>query len=51
MFMGAKRHTPAALTPEKTCYPLYSKLVWPQGRSGPGFVPRTVQPVASRYNK
>jgi len=46
----------AALTPEKTRYPLYR---WPGGprRSGrvrklslpPGFDPRTVQPVASRY--
>jgi len=44
-------------TPGKTRYPLYRKLVGPQGRSGqvrkisppPGFDPRTVQPVASRY--
>ena len=38
-------------------YPLYRRLVWPQGRSGRvhkispplGFDARTVQPVASRY--
>ena len=43
--------------PRKTRYPLYRRLGGPQGRSGqvrkisppPGFVPRTVQPVASRY--
>ena len=41
----------------KTRYPLYRRLCGPQGRSGqmrkisspPGFDPRTVQPVASRY--
>ena len=40
----------------KTWYPLYRRLGAPQGRSGraenlapPGFDPRTVQPVASRY--
>ena len=44
-------------TPEKTRYPLYRRLGGPQGRSGqvrkisspPGFDPRTVQPIASRY--
>ena len=50
--------TPRPLfTPGKTCYPLYKWLCGPQGRSGqvlkisppPGFDPRTVQPVASRY--
>ena len=43
--------------PGKTRYPLYRRLCGPQGRSGqvrknsppPGFDPRTVQPVASRY--
>ena len=43
--------------PGKTQYPLYMRLGGPQGRSGqvwkisppPGFDPRTVQPVASRY--
>jgi len=41
----------------KTRYPLYRRLGGPQGRSErvrkislpPGFDPRTVQPVASRY--
>ena len=41
----------------KTRYPLYRRLGGPQGRSGPvqkiwpppGFDPRTVQPVGSRY--
>ena len=50
--------TPRPLfTPGKTRYPLYTRLGGPQGRSGqvrkisptPGFDPRTVQPVASRY--
>jgi len=44
-------------TPGKTRYPLYRGLGGPQGRSGqvrkisppPGFDPRTVQLVASRY--
>jgi hypothetical protein len=48
---------PAALPPGKTLYPLYMRLVGPQGRSGqvrkispaPGLDPQTVQPVASRY--
>ena len=41
----------------ETLYPLYRRLGGPQGRSGqvrkisppPGFDPRTVQPVGSRY--
>ena len=44
------------LSPGKTRYPLYRRLGGPQGRSGlaenlapPGFDPRTVQPVISRY--
>ena len=50
--------TPRPLfTPGKTRYPLYRRLGGPQGWSGqvrkisppPGFDPRTVQPVASRY--
>ena len=57
MGMGSQRHVPAALPPGKTRYPLYRRLGEPQGRSGwvqkisppPGFDPRTVQPVASRY--
>jgi hypothetical protein len=46
-----------SLPPGKTRYPLYRRLGGPQGRFGqarkisppPGFDPRTVQPVASRY--
>ena len=46
------------LPPGKTRYPLYRRLGGPQDRYGqvrkisppPGFDPRTVQPVASRYN-
>jgi hypothetical protein len=49
---------PGLFTPEKeTRYPFCRRLGRPQGRSGrlrkisppPGFDPRTVQPVASRY--
>ena len=49
---------PGRLTPGKeTRYQFYRRLGGPQGRSGrvqkisppPGFDPRTVQPVASRY--
>ena len=55
--MGGQHHAPAALPPGKTRYPLCRRLGRPQGRSGrvrkilspPGFDPRTVQPVASRY--
>jgi hypothetical protein len=55
--MGGQRHAPAALPPGKTRYPLHRRLGGPQGRSGrvrkasppPGFDPRTVQPVPSRY--
>ena len=55
--VGGQRHALAALHPRKTLYPLYRTLGGPQGRSGrarkisppPGFDPRTVQPVASRY--
>ena len=54
--VGGQRHAPAALAPTKTRYPLYRKLGGPQGRSGrvrkispPTGIPRTVQPVASRY--
>ena len=57
MGVGGQHHAPAALPPGKTRYPLYRRLGGPQGRSGrvrkisppPGFDPRTVQPVASRY--
>ena len=55
--VGGQHHAPAALHPGKTRYPLYRRLGGPQGRSGrvrkispsPGFNPRTIQPVASRY--
>jgi hypothetical protein len=58
MRVGGQIHAPAALTPGKeTRYPLYRRLGGPQGRSErlrkisppPGFDPRTVLPVASRY--
>jgi hypothetical protein len=53
---GGQCHTPAALPPGKTRFPLYRRLGGPQGQSGqvrkfshsPEFDPRTVQPVASR---
>jgi hypothetical protein len=32
--MGGQRDAPAALPPGKTRYPMYSRLVGPQGRSG-----------------
>jgi len=55
--VGGQRHAPAALPPGMTRYPLYRRLGGTQGRSGrvrnisppPGFDPRTVQPVTSRY--
>jgi hypothetical protein len=48
---------PGRFTPGKTSYPLYRRLGGTDGRSGrareilppPGFDPRIVQPVASRY--
>jgi hypothetical protein len=57
MGMDGHGHAPAALPPGKTRYTLYRRLGGPQGRSGlvrkisppPGFDPRAVQPVASRY--
>ena len=58
MRVGGQRHAPVALPPVKeTPYQFYRRLGGPQGRSGrarkisppPGFDPRTVQPVASRY--
>jgi hypothetical protein len=57
MEVGGQRHAQAALSPGKTRYPLYRRLGGPQSRSGrvqkisdpPGFDPRTVQPVTSRY--
>ena len=59
MGVGGQRHAPPSLfAPGKgTRYPLYRRLGGPQGGSGrvqkispePGFDPRTVHPVASRY--
>jgi hypothetical protein len=57
MGVGGQHHAPAALPPGMTRYPLYRRLGGPQGRCGrvlkisplPGFDPRTVQLVASRY--
>ena len=54
---GSASRPGRSLLPGKTRYPLYRKLGGPQGRSGqvwkisspPGFDPRTIQPVASRY--
>jgi hypothetical protein len=54
---GSASRPGRSLLPEKTRYPLYRRLGGPQGRFGhvrkiwpsPGFDPRTVQPVASRY--
>jgi len=50
---------PGRFTLGMTQYPFYMRLGGPQGRSGwvrkillpPGFDPRTVQPVASRYTE
>jgi len=56
--VGDQGHTPASVPPGKTRYPLYRRLGGPECRPGqvrkisapsPGFDPRTVQPVASRY--
>ena len=53
MQVDIQRHTPAALTPEKTLHPLYRRLGGPQGADNlvplPGFDPQTVQSVASFY--
>ena len=54
---GSASRPGRSLPPGKTRYLLYRRLGWPQGRSGqagkislpPGFDPRIVQPVASRY--
>jgi len=54
---GSASRPGSSLPPGKSRYPLYRRLDGPQGRSGhmrkisapPGFDPRTVQPVASRY--
>ena len=55
--VGGQHHAPAALLLGKIRCPLYWRLGGPHGRPGrvwkishlPGFDPRTVQPVASRY--
>ena len=57
MGVGGERHAPAALLQGMTRYQLYRRLGRPQSRSErvikisppPGFDPRTVQLVASRY--
>jgi hypothetical protein len=57
MGVGGQHHAPAALPLEMSWYPLYRRLVRPQGQSGqvpkisppPGFDPQTVQLVANRY--
>jgi hypothetical protein len=54
---GSASRPGSSLPPGKTRYPLYRRLGGPQDRSGlmrktsppPGFDPRTIQPVASRY--
>jgi hypothetical protein len=54
---GSTSRPARPLPPEMTRYPLYRRLVGPQGRSGqvrkisppPGFDRRTFHPVASRY--
>jgi hypothetical protein len=54
---GSASRPGRSLPTGKTWYPLYGRMGGPQGRSGPvrkispppGFDPRTVQPVASRY--
>ena len=55
--VGSASRPGRSLPPGKTRYPLYKKLGGTQGQSGqvrkisppPGFDPRTVQHVASRY--
>jgi hypothetical protein len=55
--VGGQHHASTVLPLGKTRYPLYRRLGGSQGRSGrvrkisppPGFNPRTVQPVVSRY--
>ena len=57
MVVGGQCHPPATLPAGRTRYQLCRRLGEPKGRSGrlrktsppPGFDPRTVQPVASRY--
>ena len=55
---GSESRPGRSLPPVKTRYPLYRRRGGPQGRSGqvrkisppPEFDPRTVQPIASRFN-
>ena len=57
MRVGDQLHAPATLPPGKNRYLFYRRQGGPQDRSGrvrkvsppPGFDPRNVQPVASRY--
>jgi hypothetical protein len=57
MGVGGQCHTPFALLPVKTQYPLYRRLAGPQGQSRQvqkmmlplGFDPRTAQSIVSRY--
>jgi hypothetical protein len=59
MRVGGEHHDPAALPSGKTpgTHCSSRRLGWPQGQSGlvwkisapPGFDPRAVEPVASRY--
>jgi hypothetical protein len=47
--VGGQRHAPAALPPGKTRYLLYRRLGGRKFSLPPGFDPRTLQPVKSRY--
>jgi len=57
MGVRGQRHALAVLTPGNNRYPLNRRLGGPQDLSGrvrkisplPGFDPRTVQPISSRY--
>jgi len=57
--VGGQHHTPAALPPGKTRYPLYRTLGGPHGRYGrvqktspqPGFDPRTIQRTTLQYEE
>jgi len=51
MGVAGQRHAPAALPPGKTRYPLCRRLGGQVRKisTPPGFDPRIVQPVASRY--
>ena len=57
MGVGCQRHAPAALPLRKTRDPLYREVGWvlvpvwtgAENLPPPGFDPRNVQPIASRY--